>query len=95
MHFYDEAASVFAVRGRKKKKGRQRTIKVINQYGPEDVVRIVRGTRSSPLSQRFRQEGLHDELALSRDATSDPAAIGRSFCPAPGTKHRGLKNEHQ
>ena len=55
----------------------------------------VLGARGDPLGQRFRQQGLHDELALSRDATRDPAATSRSFCPAAGTKYRSLKKERK
>ena len=55
----------------------------------------VLGARGDPLGQRFRQQGLHDELALSRDATRDPAATSRSFCPAAGTKYRSLKKNKQ
>lgn len=60
------------------------------------VVVVVRSARGGdPLGQCFCQQGLHDELPLSRDATRDLAATSRSFCPAAGTKYRSLKKINQ
>jgi hypothetical protein len=73
------------------KKNGGRTIKVVDEHGSQDFVRIVRGIRCGPLGQRFRKGGLHDELPLSRNAASDPPTTGRSFDPTTGTEHRSLR----